>query len=197
MLPFRGKRRPEKIHQKSPAFFNAKSPGKPEQKKSTKVFWGAGKVREGSAKGCEFSLVSLGEVPEGFGVGFRWVVGMVFLWKMRAKGEGGGEGGGGGGVEWGQQVNAHALSKLPLRPRAPKGSQIVSTKKTVCRPLADCFSNLPFDSYGCQRRQETHFRLFRVFGPKGPGALVWGQWPYKPSTHSMEAAIMHCFTSSH
>ena len=40
---FRGKRRSEKIHQKSPAFFNAKFPGKLEEK-STKVFWRAGKV---------------------------------------------------------------------------------------------------------------------------------------------------------
>ena len=38
-------------------------------------------------KGCEFLLVSLGE---GFGVGFRWVLGGGFLWKMRENGEGGG-----------------------------------------------------------------------------------------------------------
>ena len=37
------------------------------------------------AKGCEFLLVFLGE---GFGVGFRGVVGAVFLWKMREKGKG-------------------------------------------------------------------------------------------------------------
>ena len=40
---FRGKRRPDKIHQKSPAIFNAKFPGKL-KKKSTKVFSRAGKV---------------------------------------------------------------------------------------------------------------------------------------------------------
>ena len=31
---------------------------------------------------------------EGFGVGFRWVVGGDVLWKTREKGKGGGEGGG-------------------------------------------------------------------------------------------------------
>ena len=40
---FCGKRRPEKIHQKSPPFFNAKFPGKHE-KIFTKCFWRAGKV---------------------------------------------------------------------------------------------------------------------------------------------------------
>ena len=41
---FRGKRRPEKIHQKSPPFFNAKFPGKHE-KICTNIFWRAGKVK--------------------------------------------------------------------------------------------------------------------------------------------------------
>ena len=41
---FRGRRRPGKIHQKSPPFFNAKFPGKHE-KIFTKFFWRAGKVR--------------------------------------------------------------------------------------------------------------------------------------------------------
>ena len=40
---FRGRRRPEKIHQKSPPFFNANPQANP-KKKSTKVFWRAGKV---------------------------------------------------------------------------------------------------------------------------------------------------------
>ena len=34
---------------------------------------------------------------EWFGVGFRWMVGVVFLWKSLGKEEGGGEGGGGWG----------------------------------------------------------------------------------------------------
>ena len=40
------------------------------------------------AKGCEFLLVSLGE---GFGVGFRWVVGGGLPVEEEGKGEGGGE----------------------------------------------------------------------------------------------------------
>ena len=42
---FRGKRRPAKIRQKSPPFFNAKFPGKYEKKKFTRFFWRGGKVR--------------------------------------------------------------------------------------------------------------------------------------------------------
>ena len=38
LASFRGRRRPEKIHQKSPPFFNAKFPGKHE-KIFTKCFW--------------------------------------------------------------------------------------------------------------------------------------------------------------
>ena len=34
--PFRGKRRPEKLHQKSPPFFNAKFPGEVEEKNPQK-----------------------------------------------------------------------------------------------------------------------------------------------------------------
>ena len=40
---FRGKRRPEKFHQKSPPFFNANFPGKYE-KIFTKIFWRGGNV---------------------------------------------------------------------------------------------------------------------------------------------------------
>ena len=40
-------------------------------------------------------------LKEGFGVGFRWVVGVVFLWKIKEKGEGAGEGG--VGVGWGPE----------------------------------------------------------------------------------------------
>ena len=43
LVLFPGQCGPLKIHQESPAFFNAKSPGKSEEK-STKVFWRAGKV---------------------------------------------------------------------------------------------------------------------------------------------------------
>ena len=56
--------------------------------------------------------MSLGE---GFGVGFRWVMGGGFALENKGKGEGGGEGGG-----WGRdrqrnrQVNAQALLKLPF-----------------------------------------------------------------------------------
>ena len=42
-VSFRGRRSPEKIHQKSPQFFNAKFPGKHENL-FTKFFWRAGKV---------------------------------------------------------------------------------------------------------------------------------------------------------
>ena len=45
---FRGKRRPEKIHRKPPAFFNAKSPGKPEKKNHKSFLGGAGKVTIGA-----------------------------------------------------------------------------------------------------------------------------------------------------
>ena len=41
---FCGKRRPEKIHQKSPPFLNAKFPGKYGKKKIPKCFWRGGKV---------------------------------------------------------------------------------------------------------------------------------------------------------
>ena len=41
-----GKRRPEKIHQKSPPFFNAKFPGKFEEKNLQKCFWRAVKVKK-------------------------------------------------------------------------------------------------------------------------------------------------------
>ena len=64
------------------------------------------------AKGREFLLVSLGE---GFGVGFRGVVGGGFPVKNKGKGAGSGEGG-----WWGrdrqrnQQVNAQVWSKLPF-----------------------------------------------------------------------------------
>ena len=46
---FSGKRRPLKIHQKSPPFFNAKCPGKSEEN-FTKVFWRAGKVSTAQRK---------------------------------------------------------------------------------------------------------------------------------------------------
>ena len=53
---FPRKRRPEKIHQKSPPFFNAKFPGKYE-KIFTKCFWRAGKVTKGQrTEFCYFSL---------------------------------------------------------------------------------------------------------------------------------------------
>ena len=42
---FRLKRRPQKIHSKSPPFFNAKFAGKHEQKTFTKFFWRGGKVK--------------------------------------------------------------------------------------------------------------------------------------------------------
>ena len=51
--------------------------------------------------------MSLGER---FGVGFRWVVGVVFLW--REKGKGGGEWGGDMQRNW--QVNVHAFVKTTL-----------------------------------------------------------------------------------
>ena len=56
--------------------------------------------------------MSLGE---GFGVGFRKVVGGGLPLKNEGKGEGGGEGGGwGGDRQRNRQVNAQALSKLPF-----------------------------------------------------------------------------------
>ena len=55
--------------------------------------------------------MSLGK---GLGVGFRRVVGAVFLCKIREKGNGGGKGGGVGGRDrqMNRQVNAQAPSKL-------------------------------------------------------------------------------------
>ena len=41
---FHGKRRPQKNHKKKPPFFNAKFPGRFEEKIHTKIFWRAGKV---------------------------------------------------------------------------------------------------------------------------------------------------------
>ena len=56
--------------------------------------------------------MSLGE---GFRFGFSGVAGVVFLWKMRANGEGGGRvRGWGGDRQRNRQVNAQALSKLPF-----------------------------------------------------------------------------------
>ena len=59
-----------------------------------------------------------GALGEGFGVGFRWVVGgALFLWKNKGKGEGGGEGGGGLGT----------------------GKETTKSMRTLCRnyPLAN------------------------------------------------------------
>ena len=63
---------------------------------------------------CE--LLTLVPLREGFGIGFRWVVGMVFfLWKMREKGKRGGEGGGRGGDGKGSGKSMRTrLSKLPF-----------------------------------------------------------------------------------
>ena len=59
--------------------------------------------------------VPIGVPGEGFGVGFRVVVGGGSLWKIKEKGKGGGEGGGwGGDRQRNRQVNAQALSKLPF-----------------------------------------------------------------------------------
>ena len=65
------------------------------------------------AKGCQFRLVFRG--GEGFGVGFRWVLGHRFAMENNGKGESGGEGRG-----WGRdrqrnrQVNGHAFVKTTL-----------------------------------------------------------------------------------
>ena len=75
------------------------------------------------AKGCEFLLVFLGE---GFGVRFRWVVGGGFPVENKERAKGGGEGGAwGGDRQRNRQVNAQALSKLPLwaqqtTPKSPR-----------------------------------------------------------------------------
>ena len=61
---FRGKRRPDFFFQKSPAFFNAKSPSKPAKKKSTKVFWGAGKVT---------NCLDIGGFDMAFFLTFKWI----------------------------------------------------------------------------------------------------------------------------
>ena len=56
--------------------------------------------------------MSLGE---GFWFGFRGVAGVVFLWKMREKGEGVGRvGGWGGDRQRNRQVSAHAFVKTSL-----------------------------------------------------------------------------------
>ena len=51
----------------------------------------------------------------GFGVGFRKMVGEVFLWKIREKGKGWGGrvGGWGRDQQRNRQVNAQTLAKLP------------------------------------------------------------------------------------
>ena len=62
------------------------------------------------AKRCEFLVVSL---KEGFGVGFRWVGGVVFLWKRREKRKGLGTVGGGVGTRRGAGKSLRTrLSKL-------------------------------------------------------------------------------------
>ena len=60
------------------------------------------------AKGCEFLLVSLGE---GFGVGFRGVVGDCFLVENEGKGEWGGEG---GAVGCARVCQSYSLAIYPL-----------------------------------------------------------------------------------
>ena len=57
---------------------------------------------------CKFLLESLGE---GFGVGFRWVVGGGFLVESEGKGEGTGEG---GDRQRNRQVSAHAFVQTTL-----------------------------------------------------------------------------------
>ena len=56
---FRGKRRPDKLHQRSPPFFNANSQAT-SKKKSTKVFWRAGKV---TSHHSESIFPEIGVVP--------------------------------------------------------------------------------------------------------------------------------------
>ena len=52
---------------------------------------------------------------EGFGVGFRWVLGRGFPVENKRKGEGGGEGGGCGRErQRNRQVNVHAFVKTTL-----------------------------------------------------------------------------------
>ena len=88
--------------------------------------------------------MSLGE---GFGVGFRWVLGGGVPVANKRKGEGGGEGGG-----WdrnrqrNRQVNAQALSKLP-------------------------FSNLPFSFSFSPRRKVSSDNSEKDYGARGRGAI--------------------------
>ena len=56
--------------------------------------------------------------------------GVVFLWKIREKGEGGGEGGGWGGDQRrNRQVNAQVLSKLPLANYPSVSPRTIRTKQ--------------------------------------------------------------------
>ena len=76
------------------------------------------------AKGCEFLLVFLGE---GFGVGFRVVVGEGFLWKMCEKGKGVRRVGGGVGTGKGtgksmrKLFRNYPLANYPLVQRELRG----------------------------------------------------------------------------
>ena len=75
------------------------------------------------AKGCEFLLVWLGE---GFGVGFRWVVGCGFPVENEGKGEG--NGGGGGGVGKGKGTGKSLRMSLSKLLRAARLQNKVATE---------------------------------------------------------------------